>query len=257
MEDGNDAGQQGGSGNTGASGDSGNQGQKEPKTFTQEQLDAIIQERLAKPKQQLVEAQKLLDQFKSNKSLTDEQSQQLQLQVDTLQKQILSKEELSAKEKKELQDQLNNRLKQVEEDAKKWRNLYESNTVQRSIYDEVRDDAFDPQQLIDLLTPKTKLIEETVDGKSTGRLLPVISFEGRDKDGKTVKMELSPADTVKEMKKMTDKYGNLFKSGLNSGIGGKNDGGTGGELTEESVSQMSHEDYLKHRAKIKEMKSNG
>lgn len=247
MDDGNDGGQQGGSGNTSTDPKDGQQ----TKTFTQIDVDRIVQERLAKSKTQLESTQKMLDDFKKNKSLTEEQQSQMQDQINHLQKTILTKEELSAKEKKELQDQLNLRLKESETNATKWRTMFESSTIEREIFDACRDDAFDPQQFIQLLSPSTKLIDEVVDGKATGRLKTVVSFKGRGKDGNAVDMELSVKDAVKEMKKMTDKYGNLFKSGLNSGVGGNNAGGTGSnEITDETVA--SYENYMKNRSKIKD-----
>lgn len=246
MEVGNDNGQQGGSGNT----DPGQQ-KSGDKSFTQGDVDRIVQERLAKSKSQLENTQKMLDDFKKNKTLTEEQQQQMQEQISHLERTILTKEELSAKEKKELQDQLNQKLKDSESNASRWKNLFETSTIEREIFDACRDDAFDPQQFIQLLSPKTKLIEEVVDGKATGRLKATVSFQGQGKDGNAVDMELSVRDTVKEMKKMTGKYGNLFKSGLNSGVGGNNDGGTGtGELTDDAVAD--HESYMKNRQKIKD-----
>lgn len=219
------------------------------KTFTQEQLDQIVQERLSKQKTQLNNMQKLVDDFKNNKSVTEEQQNQLQEQIRHLEKTILTKEELSAKEKKELQSQMSERLKASEEAATRWKNLFESGSIQRDIFEASREEAFDPQQFIQLLSPSAKLIEEVTDGKPTGRHKTVISFVGQDKDGNAVQMELSPAETVKEMKKMTGKYGNLFKSGLNSGLGGNNAGGTGKELTDADL--HDHDSYMKHRAELK------
>lgn len=241
-------------GNTGGSGNA-DSGQQTPpkgeKTFTQTDIDRIVQERLAKSKSQLESTQKMLDDFKKNKTLTEEQQQQMQEQISHLERTILTKEELSAKEKKELQEQLNQRLKDSEGNANRWKTLFETSTIEREIFDACRDDAFDPQQFIQLLSSKTKLIEETVEGKATGRLKAVVSFQGQGKDGNAVDMELSVKDTIKEMKKMTGKYGNLFKSGLNSGVGGNNDGGTGaGDITDETVA--SHEAYMKNRDKIKD-----
>lgn len=227
---------------------------KGDKTFTQAQLDTILQERLGKQKTEVANMQNLLDDFKKNKSITEEQQTKLQDQIQHLQRSILSKEELSAKEKKELETSLTTKLAEVESDAKKWKGIYEDTSIERSIFDSAREDAFDPQQIITILKPHSKLVEDTVDGKPTGRHKTVISFLGQDKDGKPVSLELNPMETVAEMKKMTSKYGNLFKSGLKSGLGGTNDGGTGpAGLTEESVSGMDFETYKKNREKIKDL----
>lgn len=209
------------------------------KTFTQEQLDAIVQERLSKPKQQLEQTQKLLDDFKKNKTITEEQQTQLQAQIDNLTKQVLTKEQLSAKEKKELSDQASAALKEANEKLSTWKNRYESSTIERSIVDAaVANEGFNPNHFISILGPLTTLIEEVVEGKPTGRLVPTVTFQGQDKDGKPVQMTLSPQDAVKEMKKMTGTYGNFFKSGLNPGVGGTNTGGTGNEITDESVASF-------------------
>lgn len=221
------------------------------KTLTQAQVDKIVQERLAKTKKQLDDQQKLLDDYKSNKTLSEEQQNQLQEQLSSMQRAVLSKEELTAKEKKELEKALTTKNKELEIERDKWRKQYESSTVERAIFDETREIGFDPQQFIDLLSPRTRLITEVVDGKPTGRYLPTVQFNGLDADGKSVPMELSVKDTVKEMQKMTDKYGNLFKSGLNSGLGGKNDGGTGGKGVKDADIK-THDDYMKNRQAIKD-----
>jgi len=57
----------------------------------------------------------------------------------------------------------------------------------------------------------------------TGRYVPKVRLAGKDKDGKSVILDLTPTEAVKQMKEMPEIYGNLFKSGAHSGIGGKND----------------------------------
>lgn len=222
----------------------------EPKTFTQDQLNKIIEERLGKTKKQLEDAVKFAEELKKNKSLGDEQQAELTNQISSLQRTLMSKEELTAKEKKELQNQLTKKVDELEKEKAEWKLRYETSTVERAIFDEVREVAFDPQQFIDFLGPRTKLLPEVVEGKSTGRYLPTVQFIGQDADGKSTPMELSVKDTVKEMQKLTGKYGNLFKSGLNSGLGGTNAGGIGTYLKDSDI--KTHEDYMKSRDKIKE-----
>jgi len=229
----------------------------EGKLMTQAQIDKIVEERLAKDRKELsaIRAQnaktvEMLETLKKNREITDTQRTQLEEQIDHLNKTIMTKEQLTAKEKKELKDALDAKLNDALKQADHWKKLHDESTVKRAIFDEVREKAFDPNQFIDFLGPKTKLIEELNEGQPTGRYSPVVSFIGRDKDGNSVPMELSVADTIKEMEKMTDKYGNLFKSGLTGGLGGKGSTGSGGKegITDEVSS--SFENYMKHRAEV-------
>jgi hypothetical protein len=94
--------------------------------------------------------------------------------------------------------------------------------VARSLQDAaVMADAFQPSQVVTLLKHMTRLVEEVDDktGKSTGRFQIVVDFPDVDADGNPTIAVHTPAGAVKRMKDLPETYGNLFKSGVVSGIG--------------------------------------
>jgi hypothetical protein len=192
----------------------------EPKTFTQEQLDKIIGERLKKTK---LEQDKLLGQLttlQKNQNLSVEEKATLQQHIDDLTSSLSTKEEIAAKEKKELEQKHAKDLDAKSKEAEAWRSRFTTSTIERALIDAaVEHKAVRPQQLVDLLGTKTRLVEEFVDGRSTGRFIPQIKFEGRDKDGKSVLLDLPVKDAVKQMKEEVDTYGNLFLSDATGGVG--------------------------------------
>ena len=193
---------------------------KNVKTFTQEQLDKIIGERLKKAK---TDQEKLVAQFtelKKSQNLSEEEKTTLQQHIDDLNSSLSTKEEIAAKEKKELEQKHAKDLDVKVKEAETWKSRFTTSTIERSLIDAaVEHKAVRPQQLVDLLSSKTRLVEEIVDGRPTGRFVPQIKFEGKDKDGKSVMLDLPVKDAVKQMKGEEDTYGNLFLSDATGGTG--------------------------------------
>ncbi len=104
---------------------------------------------------------------------------------------------------------LTGKIKDVEERATTWENRYRVETVNRSLQDAaVGADAFQPSQIVTLLKPMTRLVEE-VDpktGKSTGRFNSMIDFPDVDAEGNPTVSTLSPKDAVKRMKELPDTF---------------------------------------------------
>lgn len=222
------------------------------KVMTQAEIDKIVEGRLAKTKGELIKLQTTVEEFSRNKAVTEEQKKQLEEQLSSMQLAIMSKEELSAKEKKELEGKLENALKQSQEDVNRWKSLYERSTIEHDILQSVSTGdtkAFNPALFVSLLGRDSRLVEEVKDGKPTGRFVSMTKFQGQDKDGNTVPMELPTGEAIKEMRKLPKLYGTLFESGLTEGLGGNNTPGSGdGQVP---VEFGSLDDYKKHREKVK------
>ncbi len=185
------------------------------KTFKQQDVDKIVQERVKKLTEENKKTVTQLTELQKNKMLTDKERQQLTERIDELNQSMMTKEELAQKEKMELENKFKTDLEVTSQERDTWKNRFTKTMVQRSLLDvAVSGDAFQPSQIMDLLENKTQLVEQD------GNFEVKIKFQGRDKDGKAMDMLLSPEETITEMKKMTDKYGNLFKSGATGGAGG-------------------------------------
>ena len=213
-------------------------------------VDKIVQERVAKLKTENEKMIKQLNQIKQSKSLTDQEKEKLQQQIDDLEAASMTKAELATKAAKEQEKKNQEEIERLTGEATGWKSRYENSTIEREITDAaIRAEAFRPSQIVTLLHGNTKLVEVMEDGEPTGKFETRIKFGGRDSEGKPMVMDLTVEEAIQEMKKMNEEYGNLFKSGLVNGVGGNNVPGTG-PLTSKVLS--SQEAYMKQRDKIKE-----
>lgn len=190
------------------------------KTFTQEQLNTFLAEERRKAQKANERTIKQLEELKKTHPFTSEEKEKLESRIEDLRNEYLTKEELSKKE----QDKLRKEAKKKEEDLAKdrdaWKDRYTTYAIEQDIYTAAAQDAYNPMQVVNLLRPLTRLVEElNEDNQPTGKLVSKIRLASKDKDGNNVMLELSPSDAIKQMKEMQE-HGNLFKSGAHSGVGG-------------------------------------
>ena len=117
----------------------------------------------------------------------------------------------------------------VQQRAELWQRRYTDSTIERALQDAaIAHESFGPSQIIALLKPQTKMVEKTGEkGKGLGEFEPMVDFADKDPDtGESVMTQRTPEEAVKRMKELPELYGNLFKSGVVSGIGGNS--ATGG-----------------------------
>jgi len=197
-----------------------------PKTFTQEDLNKI----LAKEKRMYEERnQKLINDLKAiqdSATMTVQEKEALEARIEDLQKATMTKEELAQREQAKAKKQYEDNLKALEVEATSWKSRYTKETIARSILDEaVKSEAYAPEQLVELLGTRSKLAPVLGDdGKPTNEFVTKISFDDVDQDQKSVTLELTVSETLKRMKEIPNRFGNLFKSNVNSGAGGANNG---------------------------------
>lgn len=193
----------------------------------QKKVDEIIKDRLKKTK---VEQDKLvlqLDQLRKTKNLTDDEKVALQQRIDDMQSTLFTKEEIAAKEKKEIETRLTKEVEKVQSDAKIWRERFTTETINRALLDSaVEHKAVRPAQIVDLLANRTRLVERA---DAPGTFIPQVKLNGKDKDGKPVTLDLPVGEAIKQMKEMVEEYGNLFISDANGGIGGTTTTPAGGK----------------------------
>jgi len=193
------------------------------KTFSQDEVNAIVAKEKRQNQAALLKTEATYKQMLAeNQNLSAKDRTMLEENLATVQGQLRTKEEQAKIEKKQLEEQLTGKIKETEERASAWENRYRRETVSRSLQDAaVAADAFQPSQIVSLLQPMTRLVEE-VDpktGKSSGKFNSMIDFPDVDAEGNPCVSTLSPKDAVKRMKDLPETYGNLFKSGVVSGIG--------------------------------------
>lgn len=221
-----------GSGGTGGSGSGGSGGNNAPpQTFTQDQVNAFLAEDRRKAENKNKELIAQLETLKASENLSKKQQEELQAQIDSMQKQYMTKEQLEKEERDKEIKKLTEESKKAAETAERWKNDYTKLRIDNEIIRaSTEHGAYSNEQMITYLTPRTELTTEVgEDGKPTGKLIPMVNLEDKDDKGKDIVLKLSVSDAVKRMKELPERFGNLFKGEGVGGVGTLNrPGGTGG-----------------------------
>ena len=154
--------------------------------------------------------------------MSEKEKNELQTRIEELNQQVMTKEQLAEKEKKRLGDEYTKQLETERKEKETWQGRYTDASIKRAITDAaVEHEAFSSEQLVNMLNQRVRLVEDLDEhGKKTGNYTPRMKFEDVDKEGKPVVLDLSVKEAVKRMRELPDKYGNLFRSTVNGGLGG-------------------------------------
>jgi len=225
------------------------------KVFSQDDVNRIVQDRLAKDrKTQDVKYHDLETEYKTlldNQSLSTEQREKLENDLEDVQKRFRTKEQQLAHEKKQIEDRLSGELETYKIAAESWESKYKGSVSDRALIDAAASgEAFNPHQVVALLRPMTKMTEaKDSEGQPTGQWIPMIDFPDVNETGEHIMTQRTPDEAVKRMKEIPEQYGNLFKSNVVSGIGaGSATGGvTPGSAGQIDVRKLTPEQYMKIR----------
>jgi predicted RNase H-like nuclease (RuvC/YqgF family) len=222
----------GNEGDKGAGGDGGN-------VFSQEQVNKFVAEEKRSWQTKYEKLEQSINSLNEDRSLTEQEKQKLNEEVENLRKSLRTKETNAEAERKKAEEQYKNELESTKESAKRWEQMFKQSTVQRSLLDAaVQGDAYEPSQIVTMLQPFTELKEED------GQFKTMISFQDVDeKTGEPIETLRNPLEAVSRMKELK-KYQNLFNSGVVPGIGGSNSGVAEGDI---DVSSLTQEQYRKLR----------
>lgn len=192
-----------------------------PKTFTQEEVNAFLADDRRKTENKNKELIAQLEALKQSEGMSKKQQEELQAQIDSMQQQYMSKEELAKQEREKEMKKFEAESKKNAEEASKWKQDYTKLRIDNAIITAATEHgAYSTQQMITFLTPITELTTEVgEDGKPTGKFIPMVNLDDKDKDGKDIVLKLSVSDAVKRMKELPERFGNLFKGEGAGGIG--------------------------------------
>lgn len=220
-------------GDEGGEGEGEGEGQGEgEKTFTQKQVDDMIQKRVGREKKEKEALVAQLEQFKSSQKLTTEERDNLQKHIDALENSMLTKDEQTAKEKKQALEKHAKELGVLQQQSDLWKNRYESSMIDRALSDAaVSADAESPEQ-IQMMFRQTSYLSEDKgeDGKATGTFTPRMKVTLPVKDGEGMEEIDLPVSQALAKLKEAGLHKNLFRHGGTGGTGTKPSGqGTGGD----------------------------
>jgi len=227
------------------------------KTFTQDDVNRIVAADRRKLEEALKKTEKQYQDLLASQSLTEQERKALQANLEMVQGQLRSKEEQLLLEKKQIEEAYANKMQEMEKKSSHFETLYRDSTIERALQDAaVKHEAWSPSQVVSLLRQQTKMIEETdpKTGKLTGKYKPMVEMLALNTTtGEMETKAYTPEDAVKKMKDTPDTWGNLFKSGVVSGIGaGTATGGLApgqsGRLDAAAIRKLTQEQYREIRA---------
>lgn len=204
--------------------------------FTQDKVNALLAEDRRKHAAKLQALEAKLNETLETSKLTTQQREELENSMEDMRKQFQTKEQIAAQEKKKLESQYTTELAQWKSRAESAESRYNDSTIKRHLTEAaVSGDAFSVEQIETLLRPMAKLVEDKV----------VIEFNDRHVEtGEPIVTQLSPSEAVKRMREIPEKYGNLFKSNVATGMGANAGQTNNGKI---DVRKLSPEQYKKLR----------
>lgn len=214
----------------------------ESKTFSEADVNKIVEERLARDRRNRETAYQQLEskyqELLGSQNLNTEERTRLEGTLSDIQKQLRTKEEQARLDLQNAEKQAKERVTSIEQERDSWRERYTKQTIERTILDAaMQNEAFNPNQIVNLLKGSTRLVEKVDDsGKTTGQYEVMVDLADK---------QLSVGDAVKQMKGATADYGNLFKSGVVPGLGTQagNGGLTPGANGRVDITKLSDAEY--------------
>ncbi len=232
---------------------------QEPAKFTQEDLNKILAEDRRKHQAQIVKIQQTLEETLTSKNLTTQEREQLAQRLEDMQKETRTKEQQAAHDRKQMEESYATQLEAEKKGRVQWEQRFRESMVDRALQDAaVTGDSFQPSQVVTILRQMTRITEVSDEktGKGTGKFKVVVDFPDTDATtGEAVVTLHTPESAVKRMKELAAVYGNLFKSGVVSGIGSSSvSGGTAlGASGKVDVKNLTAAQYAEIRAKNPEL----
>ncbi len=201
---------------------------KAGKTFTQEDVDRIVQDRLAKAtKSAHAEKQKLIDQLQQvqeNAGTTATQKEALEAQIEELRNSMLSASELERKKQEKLDKDWQTKHEAATKEAQTWQTRHNSLLIGHEINRAAIEYKVLPNSIEFVeakLRPQARLVEKVGDdGKPTGEFEAKVKIQSPNKEGKLIELDVSIAEAIKTLKEQPEKYGNLFEGNNAGGLGG-------------------------------------
>ena len=211
------------------------------KVFTQAEVNEFVVKRNKALKAQYESLESNYEGLLKQQNLTNEQRSKLESELEGVRAALRTKEEQAKHEAKLAASKHQQEVQSLTQERDQFRNMFQSGIRDRAILEAAqKHDAFNPQQFIPFLSPRTKVIDELdAQGNKTGNQVPVVEVTVTGDDGTPKTVQKSVEDAVADLKASDP---NLFKNGVATGIGeGSNPGVAQGDL---DLANMSDEEYF-------------
>jgi len=202
------------------------------KMFTQDDVNRFLADDRRKSQKSNEKTITELKKLQEASNISDKQKDELAARITQLQNEHLSKEEQQKRANLEAKEAFQKSLETVTQERDLWKGRHTSSTIVGALQNAaVRANAFNPDQVVALLQPGTRLVETlNSEGEPSGVLEPRVSVRIKDKDDKLQDVDVPVEEAVKQLVEQPDRYGNLFKDSATGGVGGTTrPGGAGGD----------------------------
>ena len=217
-----------------------------PASFTQAQVDELIN----KERENHTATVNELKTLRQTSTFSAEERQRLDAQIAKAENDMLTEKQRAQVELDRVGNEHKQALTTQTERADMFETLYKDSTINRSLTDAaVQHKAFNPTQVVSMLKPNTTMTEEIVEGKTTGKLIPLTSVQ-TTVDNKLVTVKVPPLEAVKLMSEDSNSH-NLFSPTLKTGGGRTNNGNGGPAHSLAQAAEMSQEAYMEARKNTK------
>jgi len=222
-----------------------------PNTFTQDQVNEIVVKRNKKVREQLETAEATVEKLLATQNLSTQERAGLETQLNDLQSQLRTKEQQAAHEAAKQAAEHQAKLESATQQLTFYKDQFETQTRNNAILQAASEaGGYNPEQFVDILGPRTKIVEETNgEGVKTGRLIPRVLVVENGEDGTPTEVLKTTAEAIADMKEDVDRYGNMFRGNVAKGIGEGSNSSIAGD-TRVDVSKMSTEEYIANREAI-------
>lgn len=195
--------------------------------FSQDDVNRMMAQARREGQAALQKAMDEVNALSAKVQLTSGERSELEARIETLNNQLLTKDELQKKEAAKAAKKYQDEIQALTADLDSWKHKYENATIIRALSDAAeKNQAYRTSQIIAILRDKTRLVEDLdQDGKPTGEMIPQVSFQDVDGNGNPVSLTLSPSEAVKRMQEM-EEFANLFVTDGVGGFGGRSKPGT-------------------------------
>jgi hypothetical protein len=186
------------------------------KTFTQEEVNAFLADDRRKHQANVATLQQEVAKFQG----TAKEKEALQVKLQEMEKQFLTKEQLQAQEQEKAKKQYETALETTQAERDQWKNVFVNNLAEVEIAKAAaQNQAFNPGQLSLLLKNQVKVKQKTdSEGRPTMDFEVLMPVQSKDKDGKATVLELPVGEGVKKMREDPG-FANLFLIDATGGTG--------------------------------------
>ncbi len=221
---------------------------------SQEKLNSILADDRRKHQAKIDGLTKLLDDTLAKGNLSEQEKTDYAAKLEEFQARERTAAEQAAHERKQREEAHKKEVAEKNKEAATWKQRFEASTIDRSIRDAAHNsDAYSADQIASLLGPRASVVEKTDErGKGTGEFEVRVAHNDVDDSGNPVTRSLTPAETLKTMQQHPERFGNLFKSGVVSGIG-SNSGVPTGSNGKFDVRKLTQAQYMEIREKNPEL----